>query len=521
MASKKNKENRSVAKNNVQANKNQPKEKRPLNGKEISHQYQPAPSGKTKRVKVMDEASGGSSSGKAKPLPRLVPPSATGYNITKTVLAEIYRAELKCAIFHVWLDCLYDDKLKFRRILDELEPIIGKEGRKYIHPRHVYIVGQKANSDSPVCPAGSCFILVPNSIADEEPNKIEAKILSTRARMIRVNIAMLRQQLKEKQSLIFSEGFKSVLTPIHQKYFEGLSAKRKLSTESSLSYVSSKSNEEPQPLPVVIKVSDLEANLTAAAARIPLIVKPNQVELSKDKEKDIQDEVATKSPFEESSESSIRSSLGELLIDLTKSDEDSCGEEMMVDVNNPQIVNEEESSLTKKKPKEEPEFIPVTSETLERALEIMSEFEASKRAVAIVFDPCFFMPNISIDYIRDKFQRIFGEIKSSQVLLRTNMAYLMRNVEEANASGIRHLNQAYIIAEEGLTDAEINRRAGATKIFCCPMTMGCVVNNIKRGIFLMSRKALLDKPSKINQNAFAIGTRQHEDSVENQGKLYE
>lgn len=134
------------------------------------------------------------------------------------------------------------------------------------------------------------------------------------------------------------------------------------------------------------------------------------------------------------------------------------------------------------------EFVPVTVQTLDRALKIMERFELERRAVAVVFDPYFFCKNLSMQMIKSRYKPIFGDIHDDQVLIRTTMSKLLESLEEVK--DIQTLNQAYIVGEIGLNNAEINRRAAAKGMFCCPMTMGCVVNNLKRGIFLMSNNVL-------------------------------
>lgn len=137
-------------------------------------------------------------------------------------------------------------------------------------------------------------------------------------------------------------------------------------------------------------------------------------------------------------------------------------------------------------------FVPVTEESLGKVLKIIEKFEREKRCVAIVFSSCFYLDNLDLKVIVDKFSPIFGSIGAEQVLIRVDMPKLTKKPEEAYELGFKNLNQAYIVGDLNVTENDLNRKAAARQMFCCPMTLGCLVNNLNQGLYLMHRSVVLD-----------------------------
>lgn len=409
-------------------------------------------------------------------LPRLVPPAAPGYNLNKRILADIYVRELTHSIYHLWLDCLYDAKVTVEKIYAGLAPVLGSLTRKDLSPRYIYIVASKSSEDEPSKPAGSCFILLPNALIEKRSkhlNSFHIQVVSSKVHMFNVNVAMLRQQLKDNYSLIFSEAYEDLLDKVPLKYIESATRQQ---TVSDSAQTKKKCEQSLPPASSTISASTITPG-------------PSKLNVFPSIGRDVDPPVARRQPSVEkltdsSNPQRAKSPLSDvkepLLIDLTDIKDDSVEGETIAE-----LEHSAEGSPT------EPKFVPVTHETLNRALKIMEKFEEERRSIAVVFDPCFFMGDIGVEFIRAKFKPIFGVIHDEQILIRTNMPHLMQNLVEAYSKGVKPLNQAYIIGEKGLSDNEINRRAAALSVFCCPMTMGCVINNLKRGVFLMSSSVLL------------------------------
>lgn len=145
------------------------------------------------------------------------------------------------------------------------------------------------------------------------------------------------------------------------------------------------------------------------------------------------------------------------------------------------------------------EFIPVTEEALPVALKILSNMEREKRCVATVFDSCFYLDDFKLRLIQDKYEPIFGPISPSQLFIRFDIPRLTKTPEEAYKLGFKTLNQAYIFGDLNRTMEDVNDKAAACKVLCCPMTVGCVRRNLLLGVYMMHRSIVIGSRIQANQ----------------------
>lgn len=157
---------------------------------------------------------------------------------------------------------------------------------------------------------------------------------------------------------------------------------------------------------------------------------------------------------------------------------------------------------TPSKPKEEPKkifdvrdshFVPITSETIGHVLELMEHFEIENRVVAIVFDPCFNRPDITMDEVRQKFEPYFGEVGDNCIFIKTNIDRLVLNLDEAYKRQFSFKGQAYFIGPPAMSKAQFLAIASQSAILFGLMTIGCVKLNLKKGSYLIHREGLLKR----------------------------
>lgn len=136
------------------------------------------------------------------------------------------------------------------------------------------------------------------------------------------------------------------------------------------------------------------------------------------------------------------------------------------------------------------EFVPITSESISHILNTMKIYEQQDRVVTIVFDQCFNQPDITLAAIRKKFEPFFGTIGHDCVMIKTNLNQMMPNPEEAYSRQFLFKGQAYLIGPKGLSKTAFLSKVSQSTILFGIMTMGCVVLNLKRGSYLVNRRAL-------------------------------
>lgn len=136
------------------------------------------------------------------------------------------------------------------------------------------------------------------------------------------------------------------------------------------------------------------------------------------------------------------------------------------------------------------EFVPITSESLGHVENLMKQYEREDRLVAIVFDRCFNQPDITMGEIRKRFEPIFGDIGDDCVLIKSSLYELLPNLDEAYKRPIILKGQAYFIGPKSLSRKEFASVASQSSILSGLMTIGCVMLNLKRGAYLINKKAL-------------------------------
>lgn len=154
------------------------------------------------------------------PLPNLVPTKGTGYNLHKRLLSQVYVRESKCTLHHVWLDCLWNNDVAPHDIVYELEPLraglrFGAES-VYIRPEDIFIVGYALDSDI-IQPTGSCFLLISKELTCKQARKFMSNVAMNKIKIMQVNTAMFRDNIKNRDLLIFSEAHRQLLDTVPAK----------------------------------------------------------------------------------------------------------------------------------------------------------------------------------------------------------------------------------------------------------------------------------------------------------------
>lgn len=138
------------------------------------------------------------------------------------------------------------------------------------------------------------------------------------------------------------------------------------------------------------------------------------------------------------------------------------------------------------------EFIPVTYESVRHVLNLMSRYSEEGCSVVVVFDTCFNYANVTIAEIREKLEPLFGKIDTGCVMIKSNLDQLMPNLDEANSRDYNLRGQAYIITRKGIDMEEFNHRANELNILYGSITMSCVEMNLKKGVYVMHKDALIE-----------------------------
>lgn len=149
--------------------------------------------------------------------PNLVPTKSPGHNVTKKLLSQVYVKENNYTIHHVWLDCLWNSDVTPEEVARELQPLSAGQSKSLgIRPENIFVVGYPLNSDV-IQPTGSCFVLINKEVSHKRAKLFMSNVAANRIKIIQVNIAMLREQIRNLDTLIFSGAHKQLLGIFQRK----------------------------------------------------------------------------------------------------------------------------------------------------------------------------------------------------------------------------------------------------------------------------------------------------------------
>lgn len=136
-------------------------------------------------------------------------------------------------------------------------------------------------------------------------------------------------------------------------------------------------------------------------------------------------------------------------------------------------------------------FVPLTTETLSYAINIIYKMSKEDRLVFVTFDQCFTNPNLSIDDVNNKYSSVCGRIEENCVMIKSSLDKLTPNIRTAYRKEFERLPQAIIIAPKGMDRHILDAQAKQNSMICSITTFSCTVMNLKKNTYLMSKKALL------------------------------
>jgi len=151
--------------------------------------------------------------------PELVLVQSVNYSFRKKINSLIYkRINDQSALFHVWLDCLYEENVSYQDVLKELQPVLMYFGTPNISD--IFIIAEELDT---VRPAGSCYILF--RTARYKMQTLLRTIFEVGIHMIQVNPIALVEHMKLKPILVYSVAHLENLTSVS---LEHLYAARRL-----------------------------------------------------------------------------------------------------------------------------------------------------------------------------------------------------------------------------------------------------------------------------------------------------
>lgn len=136
-------------------------------------------------------------------------------------------------------------------------------------------------------------------------------------------------------------------------------------------------------------------------------------------------------------------------------------------------------------------FVPLTIDTLPYAINILYKLSVENRLVFVTFDQCFTDPNLNLDDINKKYSSLCGKIEDDCVVIKTNLDKLMPDIKTAYGKEFRRLPRAFIITPKKTDKQDLVSKSDQNMVLCGLMTFSCIVMNLKKSTFLMSRNALL------------------------------
>lgn len=136
-------------------------------------------------------------------------------------------------------------------------------------------------------------------------------------------------------------------------------------------------------------------------------------------------------------------------------------------------------------------FVPLTTDSLSYATNFVYKMSKENRLVFVTFDQCFTNPNLNINDVNNRYSPICGFIEENCVMIKSSLDKLMPDIKLAYRKEFKRLPQAIIITPRGMDRHILDAQAKKNKILCSITTFSCIVMNLKKNTYLMSRKALL------------------------------
>lgn len=146
--------------------------------------------------------------------PNLIPVRTEGYDLSNKILGEYYSLSSSSSVYQIWLNCLYENDVEYATIISELGGLLNKEQKMSLTKARIFIAAYQEENRY-MRPAGSCLLVFRRSATQKNFEEIsDKKILDSGVHMTCLDLIYLRNQLKQKNYLIFADGFPNLVSKI-------------------------------------------------------------------------------------------------------------------------------------------------------------------------------------------------------------------------------------------------------------------------------------------------------------------